>query len=84
MHWLLFALFGLIVGAISNRIVPTGKKGCLPNIITGVAGSYLGGLINWMIYGSAFAPSWWIMSIIGAVILNVIYVEYAKKARSKS
>lgn len=78
MHLLFLALFGLIVGAISNHIVPTGKSGCLPNIITGVVGSYIGGAISWALWGSTFGASGWIMSICGAVILNMIYVFAAK------
>ncbi|WP_425615126.1 GlsB/YeaQ/YmgE family stress response membrane protein [Anatilimnocola sp. NA78] len=70
-------VFGLIVGAIARLLVP-GKQSMnwIATIVLGVIGSFVGGGISWLIFGSpdgAVNPAGWIMSIIGAVVLVLIY-----------
>jgi uncharacterized membrane protein YeaQ/YmgE (transglycosylase-associated protein family) len=71
-------IYGLIVGAIAKLIHPgEDPVGFLPTLGIGVAGSYVGGLINWIIgAGSAFSPSGILMGIVGGVICCWIYRNY--------
>jgi len=71
--WL--TLFGLIVGILAKFIHPgDDPDGFLATIGIGIGGSYIGGLINWMLgNGAILSMSGFIMSIIGGVLLLVIY-----------
>jgi uncharacterized membrane protein YeaQ/YmgE (transglycosylase-associated protein family) len=69
-------VFGLIAGFIARAIVP-GKDdiGIVRTIILGILGSVVGGLLWGLVTFSlgGFEPVGWIGSIIGAVIVLVIY-----------
>ena len=68
-------LVGLIVGAIAKLLMP-GKDpgGFIVTILLGIAGAfiatYIGQAIGWYKAGQ---PAGWIMSIIGAMILLLLY-----------
>ena len=68
-------LVGLIVGAIAKLLMP-GKDpgGFIITILLGIAGafiaSYIGQAIGWYKAGE---PAGWIMSVIGAMILLLLY-----------
>jgi uncharacterized membrane protein YeaQ/YmgE (transglycosylase-associated protein family) len=69
-------VFGLIVGFIARAVVP-GKDdiGILRTIVLGVVGSILGGLVFGLFTGGlrGFHPAGWIGSIIGGIVVLVIY-----------
>ncbi len=75
MHFLLFLVFGLVVGALARMLVP-GKEpgGWVISILIGVAGSFLAGL-----GGRALGlyqegePAGFVMSLVGAIVLVVAY-----------
>jgi uncharacterized membrane protein YeaQ/YmgE (transglycosylase-associated protein family) len=68
-------LVGLIVGAIAKLLMP-GKDpgGFIITILLGIAGAfiatYIGQAIGWYKVGQ---PAGWIMSVIGAMILLLLY-----------
>lgn len=71
-------IFGFIVGSIATAMHPGDEKlGCWQTIALGIAGSFLGGAINYLIYiGSGVGTSHYlinssglIMSILGAIIV---------------
>ena len=68
-------LIGLVVGAIAKLLMP-GKDpgGFIVTILLGIAGafiaSYLGQAVGWYKAGQ---PAGWIMSIVGAIILLLLY-----------
>jgi uncharacterized membrane protein YeaQ/YmgE (transglycosylase-associated protein family) len=69
-------VFGFIVGLIARAVVP-GKQGMgfILTTLLGVAGSLIGGLVASAISGgsvTAFQPSGFLGSLIGAVVLLVI------------
>lgn len=75
-------LIGLVVGFIARAVKPGNDKlGWIMTAVLGVAGSFLaryaGTAMGWYRQGEAAG---WIASVIGAVILLVIYGLVAKKA----
>jgi len=75
MGFLIFLLFGFIVGLIARALLPgTQKMGIVRTTLIGVAGSFIGGLIGNLISGDALRvhSAGWIGSIIGAIVLMVL------------
>jgi len=72
-------VFGLIVGALAKFLMP-GKDpgGCIITALLGVAGSLLGGLLGKAVGGSG-DPAGWIGSVIGTILLLILY-RYRVKA----
>ncbi len=74
-------IIGLVVGAIAKLLMP-GKDpgGCIITILLGIAGAfvagYLGRLLHWYEPGQ---PAGFIASIIGAMLLLLIYRLIAGK-----
>jgi len=77
-HIISWIVVGLIVGALARFIVP-GKDpmGCVATILLGIAGSFVGGFISSLIWrptsGSYFQPAGIVLSLVGAVILVLIW-----------
>ena len=77
-HIISWIVVGLIVGALARFIVP-GKDpmGCIATILLGIAGSFVGGFISSLIWhqekGSYFHPAGIVLSLVGAVILVLIW-----------
>ncbi len=68
-------VLGLVAGFIARAVVP-GKDdiGILRTILLGVAGSVVFGAIAGIFTGfNGFQPAGWIGSIIGAIVVLVIY-----------
>jgi uncharacterized membrane protein YeaQ/YmgE (transglycosylase-associated protein family) len=83
-----WALCGLIVGFIARLLVPkAGSLGLLRTILLGIAGAVVGGLICWAVYGEPGEPfalssrawSGWIFSIIGAVLVLLLYTWWQRR-----
>ena len=86
-----WALCGLIVGFIARLLVPGRHRlGLLLTILLGIAGAFLGGVIYWVWKrrpGDPFSFSenaWhgWLLSILGAVIVLLIYTFIARRRSS--
>jgi len=81
-------IFGLVAGLIARAVVP-GKDdiGLLRTIVLGIVGSVLGGLIFGLLTVGVrgFEPAGWIGSIIGAIIVLVIYNKVTgRKTRART
>jgi uncharacterized membrane protein YeaQ/YmgE (transglycosylase-associated protein family) len=82
MHILWTLLIGLVTGAVAKILMP-GKDpgGFIITILLGIAGSflatYLGRALGWYAEG---ASAGFIMSVIGAVILLLLYRLVARKS----
>ena len=75
-------LIGLVVGFIARAVKPGDDKlGWIMTILLGIAGSlvatYAGTAMGWYREGE---PAGWIASIVGAIILLVIYGLVRKKS----
>ncbi len=72
-------IIGLIVGVIARLLIPgkeaisSGALGWLITALIGIAGAFLGTFIGGALWGGEGYTAGWIMSIIGAVILLLLY-----------
>lgn len=74
-------LFGLVVGVIAKLLMPgRDPGGFIITILLGIAGALLGGFVGQAMgfYGPG-EPAGWIMSILGAIILLVLYRMLARR-----
>jgi uncharacterized membrane protein YeaQ/YmgE (transglycosylase-associated protein family) len=76
-------LIGFIAGLLARALKPGNDKlGFLWTIVLGIAGAllarFVGGAVGW--YGPG-EPAGFIASVIGAIVLLVIYAAVAKKKR---
>jgi uncharacterized membrane protein YeaQ/YmgE (transglycosylase-associated protein family) len=76
-------VFGLIVGAIARFLVPGEQSmGWIATILVGVAGSFVGGGLSWLFFGTpdnAIHPASWIMSILGGILVVLAYIRLSSK-----
>ena len=78
---LTWLIFGLIIGLISKAI-HTGNEpvGFLPTVGIGVAGSLVGGIINYILSGRMeYRPAGFIMSVIGGIVFCALWNYYNLK-----
>lgn len=84
-------IIGLIIGVIARLILPgkepisDGALGWLITALIGIAGAFLGTFIAKALWrsGDANYTAGWIMSVIGAIILLLIYRFIAGKMTSR-
>lgn len=71
-------VYGLIVGTIAKLIYPIANLDLWPTIGLGVAGSYVGGAISYVLAGGGggIEPAGVIGGIIGAVAALFIYKKW--------
>jgi uncharacterized membrane protein YeaQ/YmgE (transglycosylase-associated protein family) len=73
-HSIIWTLFiGLVIGAIAKLLMP-GKDpgGCIITILLGIAGAFVGTWIGRIFAGGNYVAGW-IMSVVGAMILLLLY-----------
>lgn len=74
MEYVWMLIVGLIAGVIARFLMP-GKDpmGWIMTIVLGIAGSFLGGFLGGMLFETGGGPAGLIGSVIGAMILLLIY-----------
>lgn len=79
-------VIGLIAGAVARLVVP-GKQNLsvMATIVLGIVGSFVGGFIGYLLFRSDrqdgfFQPSGIIGSIIGSVIVLLLYLKFGNRA----
>ena len=75
MSFVLFLLFGLVVGALARLIVPGREPGgWIISMALGVAGSFAGGMLGRALgFYREGEPAGFVMSLLGAIVLVVAY-----------
>jgi uncharacterized membrane protein YeaQ/YmgE (transglycosylase-associated protein family) len=84
MSWILFIVFGFIIGLLARALVPGRQKlGIIWTTLLGIAGAFLGGFMGNMLSGEPLSrphAAGWIGSIIGAVLLLAAYILFTRRA----
>ncbi|GAA0503616.1 membrane protein [Saccharopolyspora subtropica] len=79
-----WVIFGLIAGLVARALVP-GKDdiGLVRTVLLGIAGSIVGGwLFGLLTVGvRGFEPAGWVGSVVGAVIVLVVYNRITGRKR---
>jgi uncharacterized membrane protein YeaQ/YmgE (transglycosylase-associated protein family) len=72
---LIWCVYGVVVGSVAKSIVPGEEKmGFFQTVALGVAGSYAGGAVAYLLgMENMISPSGLIMGIGGAVLALVVY-----------
>ena len=88
MFWTIvgWVVFGLVVGFIARAVVPGRDDiGVLRTIALGVVGSVLGGFVFGLLTVGfrGFQPAGWIGSIVGAVIVLLLYNKFVLGNRKR-
>jgi uncharacterized membrane protein YeaQ/YmgE (transglycosylase-associated protein family) len=80
-----WTVFGLLVGAIARFLTPGEQPmGLLATMMLGVAGSFVGGLLGYLLTGgSLIQSSGWIGSILGALAV-LAYLTYRQRRDTPS
>ena len=78
LHILWSIIIGFLIGLVARAIVPgADKMGFLATTLLGIVGSFVGGLLGRLISkpqeGAKFHPAGFIMSVIGAIVLLVVW-----------
>ncbi|ROP72154.1 GlsB/YeaQ/YmgE family stress response membrane protein [Curtobacterium sp. PhB115] len=83
-------IVGLIAGAVARLVVPGKQNISIPmTILLGVIGSFVGGFLGFLIFrhdlaDGFFQPAGIIGSIIGAIIVLLIYIRFSgRSARTR-
>jgi len=79
-------VIGLLAGFIARAVVPGRQSmSILQTILLGIVGSFVGGFLGRLLFGSGdgyVQPSSWIGSAIGAVIVLLVYLLIKRGSRT--
>ncbi len=78
MSFIWSVLTGFVIGLVARALLPgSDKLGFIMTTVVGVLGSlvggFLGGLISKPQEGAKFHPAGFVMSVVGAIVLLVLY-----------
>jgi len=81
-----FLLFGLVAGLVARAVTPGRQAiGCLPTLVLGVVGAFLGGLIGQVVLGKSVHAGWslgpFLLAVVGAVVLLLALEALAERRR---
>ena len=71
--WIWTILVGLVISVIAKLLMPgRDPGGCIITILLGIAGAFVGTWIGRVFAGGNYVAGW-IMSVVGAMILLLLY-----------
>jgi uncharacterized membrane protein YeaQ/YmgE (transglycosylase-associated protein family) len=80
------AILGIVAGYLARLLVPgPDPMSFVGTMLLGMVGSFAGGFLGWLIFGSdldegAFQPSGIIGSVLGAIVVLIIYNAMSRRA----
>ena len=81
-------IIGLIAGFLARALVPGRQSmSVLQTVLLGVVGSFVGGFLGRILLGrgdSFFQPSSWIGSVIGAVVVLLVYLQIKRRSATSA
>jgi uncharacterized membrane protein YeaQ/YmgE (transglycosylase-associated protein family) len=81
-------VIGLIAGFIARALVPGRQSMTIwQTLLLGIAGSFAGGFLGRLLFGSGDSlvqPSSWIGSIIGSVIVLLVYLQIKRRSANRA
>lgn len=83
---LVWLVYGLVVGMLSKAIYryEDSPKGMLSTLAIGVAGSYVGGFVSYLLgHGDPLQPSGIALGVLGGVLTSLIYRKLVVEKRRK-
>jgi uncharacterized membrane protein YeaQ/YmgE (transglycosylase-associated protein family) len=87
MGWFSFLILGIIAGIIAKLILRT-KANWFLTIVLGVLGAMVGGWIAGLIPGIGYENFWsiqsWLIAIVGAIIVLLIYGLITRRRTARS
>ena len=84
MGWLAWIIFGALAGWVASMIAGTNRKqGCIVDIIVGVAGAFIGGILVQLLTGRPFDVGFNLISFIVAVIGAIVLLAVLRLIRGK-
>jgi uncharacterized membrane protein YeaQ/YmgE (transglycosylase-associated protein family) len=76
-------IFGALAGWVASLLMGNDRQGCLGNIILGVVGAFVGGLVVELVTGRGFSFAWdWRsfgVAVLGAVALLAIFAPRRRR-----
>lgn len=78
---LIWCVYGVLVGSVAKSLVPGEERmGFFQTVALGVAGSYVGGAVSYLLgFESALEPTGIFLGIAGAVLSLVLYNKIVNK-----
>jgi uncharacterized membrane protein YeaQ/YmgE (transglycosylase-associated protein family) len=77
---LVWAVYGIFVGSIAKSLVPGEENfGFVKTVALGVAGSYAGGIITYLLGMTPLQPAGLMMGVVGAIASLVFYKKLLEK-----
>jgi uncharacterized membrane protein YeaQ/YmgE (transglycosylase-associated protein family) len=75
-----FLIIGLIAGYIADRLAGSGNEGLVQNLVTGVIGAFVGGLLFWVLglRSTGFIGAL-VIATVGAVVFLWLRDRYARR-----
>ena len=72
-----FLVFGLFAGLVARLVTPGRQAiGCLPTIVVGIVGAFIGGVVGNVVLGHKVHFGWhlgpFLLAVVGAVLLLLV------------